>query len=330
MIPHRKTTAVTTSITSCLILLLWVPLAVGQNAPSSPVENAIAYLSREVPAWSRDTNCFSCHNNGDAARALYLARSLGYPVADEALEDTTGWLSRPEAWEDSPGVPGFSDKKLARIQFGAALRDALETGVVSDRAPLIEAARMLLADQQADGSWHVEGDDRMLASPATYGAALATYTTRQTLEAADREQFDAAIVKADAWLRDLPLGPIMDAAAKVMALADRGDQAQNQLSDAIAWLVDGQASDGGWGPYPRTPSEVFDTAIALLALSALEDADPPVAAAISRGRTYLVESQFADGGWIETTRPSGNQSYAEHISTCGWATLALLKTRPSP
>ena len=35
--------------------------------------------------------------------------------------------------------------------------------------------------------------------------------------------------------------------------------------------------------------------------------------------------QEPDGGWVETTRPSGNQSYAQRVSTSGWATLALLE-----
>ena len=323
MIPHRETTLLTTGIATCLMLSVWVASISGQE---TPVETAIAYLSQEVPAWSRDANCFSCHNNGDAARALYMARSLGYDVTEEVLGDTTGWLRDPAGWENAPGEPGFNDKKLARIQFGSALRDAVETGALDDRGPLLEAARMLAADQRPDGSWHVEGDDRMLASPATYGSALATYTARRTLEVADREQFRESILRADAWFLELRLGPIMDAAAKVMALADRGEESGNQLAEAVGWIVDGQASDGGWGPYPRTPSEVFDTAVALLGLSSLPFDDERIAEAVSKGRAYLIETQLSDGGWIETTRPSGNQSYAEHISTSGWATLALLTT----
>src|SRR5262249_25750881 len=33
-------------------------------------ERAVAYLVREVPLWSQENHCFSCHNNGDGARAL--------------------------------------------------------------------------------------------------------------------------------------------------------------------------------------------------------------------------------------------------------------------
>ena len=48
---------------------------------------------------------------------------------------------------------------------------------------------------------------------------------------------------------------------------------------------------------------------------------------IVRGRAFLLTQQQPDGSWIETTRPPGNVSYAQRISTTGWATLALLATR---
>ncbi|MEP7271259.1 MAG: hypothetical protein ABI882_07120 [Acidobacteriota bacterium] len=38
---------------------------------------AVAFLVREVPAWSKGNGCFSCHNNGDGARALYTASLKG-------------------------------------------------------------------------------------------------------------------------------------------------------------------------------------------------------------------------------------------------------------
>ncbi len=62
----------------------------------SAEQRAIDYLAREVPRWSKENHCFSCHNNGDAARALYVARRLGYRVPGEALADTTAWLLRPQ------------------------------------------------------------------------------------------------------------------------------------------------------------------------------------------------------------------------------------------
>src|SRR5688572_462950 len=63
----------------------------GRRDPIAAAEaRAVEFLKREVPAWSRDNGCFSCHNNGDAARALYTASRKGYRIPPGVLADTTG------------------------------------------------------------------------------------------------------------------------------------------------------------------------------------------------------------------------------------------------
>ncbi len=62
-------------------------LASGAGAISSSAEaRAIAYLATEVPAWRQAHPCYSCHNNGDAARALVAA--LGRTPASGRLSTT--------------------------------------------------------------------------------------------------------------------------------------------------------------------------------------------------------------------------------------------------
>ena len=124
--------------------------------PAMPEGRAIVFLSREVPQWSVENKCFSCHNNGDAARALYLAKRLGLPIQDAALVDTTRWLSKPANWDHNGGEGPSSDKRLARLQFAASLAEAKEAGVVRDREPVDKAA-LLVEDLQAkDGSWPID------------------------------------------------------------------------------------------------------------------------------------------------------------------------------
>ena len=52
--------------------VLFVPLAglVLLSAEEGPEARAVAFLVREVPSWSVENKCYSCHNNGDAARAI--------------------------------------------------------------------------------------------------------------------------------------------------------------------------------------------------------------------------------------------------------------------
>jgi hypothetical protein len=273
----------------------------------TPVERALAYLSAEVPAWRDQNGCFSCHNNGDGARALYAARKL------TPVQSTTLWLESPEEWDkgksDSPG----SDRTLALYQFAAALTSAVEAGAVKNRTVLHNVARRLAAIQQPDGSWAVDDQGDAPGSPVTWGTALATHFGRKTLLAAGG--FSDHASRAERWLRALKPRYLHDEAAVLLALP--GDPAIR--ARAAQRFADAQTSDGGWGPRRGAPSEVFDTALVMLALQAAGERSM-----IPRARAFLIRTQQPAGGWPETTRPAGSQSYAQHISTTAWATMALL------
>src|SRR5689334_6504909 len=167
------------------------------QAKASATLRAIEYLVREVPRWSKENHCFSCHNNGDGARALYAALQRGFEIDGSALADTTRWLLEPGNWDNNRGDPGFSDKKLARIQFAASLLDAYRAGAVRDPRPLTEAAASLVPYQEPDGSWQI--DVGAVGSPATYGRSLATYMARRILAEADPIRFKQSIASADRW-----------------------------------------------------------------------------------------------------------------------------------
>ena len=279
---------------------------------STVEERALGFLSKEVPRWRIENGCYSCHNNGDAARALFTAVRMKIAVDRAALNNTVEWLLRPGEWDNNRGDAGFSDKRLARIQFAASLAAAVDAGVVRDRRVLVEAAASLVPHQNKNGSWPVEAETN-IGSPATYGPILSTYMARQTLAGAGVGRFRGPIQKADEWLKQQKAQSVMEASALVLA----------GRTEATGLLLKGQGSDGGYGPYVNAPSEAFDTALAMLALRKLGGQT----AALQRARAYLAKTQEEDGGWPETTRPSGSQSYAQRLSTSGWATFALLETR---
>lgn len=285
---------------------------------------AIAYLAREVPAWHAEHGCYSCHNNGDAASALlWSSPAHRFDLAAE-LKSTVAWLSRPQDWHENKGDPAYSDFKLARLQFGGALANAERMRWITNRAPLREAARQIALDQNADGSWKIESDTSP-GSPVTYGNALATIKAASILRVADNARFEKNINSGADWLRGISINNVPQAAAIAMwfgqaePYGDRGKALQ-----ALDYLRRAQSSDiGGWGPYPGTPSEVFDTALAVMAMDFFpKDRDARKRA--KRGREYLLSHQLPDGGWPETTRPSGGDSYAQHISTTAWALMAVV------
>ena len=293
--------------------LSWLAAAQFVLAAGSPEERALAFLAREVPAWHSENGCYSCHNNGDGARSLFVAARLGRRVPDEAIRDTVKWLSAPAGWENNRGDPRFSDKALARLQFAAALVEAVESGIVADQDDQLEAAGLVARDQHPDGSWQIDAGTSA-GSPITYGPALATAVALDILKRSEPVQFKIPIAKAREWLLKLPLRFVPDAAGVLLAVSDR-------RSECVEFLSRAQTQDGGWGPAIHSPAEPFDTAIALLALASVSEKR-----LLSRGRSWLIRNQLPTGGWPETTRPPGGQSYAQHISTTAWAALALIRT----
>ena len=316
------------------LVLAAAPPFAREQLPSAEVR-AVAFLIREVPKWKTENDCYSCHNNGDAARALIVAASKGHEVG-AAMDDTLAWLRQPSRWNfNKPGPPtrepgalgvktqgGIDDKTLARVQFAGALGLAVDAGRAS-RDALADAAVIVAADQTRDGSWQLD-TSQSLGSPATYGTALATWAARRALVASHRDDMKPAIAKADGWLRAANVQTVVDAAAVLLGLEQATDAAAvAQRARALQTLTQGAAPSGGWGPYVSSAPQVFDTALALLALNAIER-DAKIDGMIQRGRAYLIAQQLPDGSWPETTRPANQESYAQRISTTGWALLALM------
>ncbi len=315
-------------ITAIILMAATLSIVERVEAGSSPLDRALSYLEREVPRWDRENGCFSCHNNGDGARALYRARRLGIAVPDEALVETTRWLTRPEAWEHNGGEGAFSDKRLARVQFAAALVEAIEARSVSDPMALRRAADRLAEDQEPDGSWPIEGGEAPrfaghLRSTARHGDGRSGPPGHGGFRSPQSPYY-----KGLQWIRKHEIRNVLDASAVLLGLAqDDSPESGPRRRLALDLLRRGQSPEGGWGPYVHAPPEPFDTALALLALDSFAAVDETTRAMMAKGRAFLIGSQLPDGSWRETTRPPGYESYAQRLSTTGWATLALLATR---
>ncbi len=262
---------------------------------NAEVREAVAYLQREVPKWKRDNGCYSCHNDGDGLRALLVARRAGIPVNAAALNQSLPALVSPSEWESKP---------LARLQFAAAIREAVAAGLV-DPANLASAAETVAADQQSDGHWMVD-EELAVGSPVTYGPVLATHLAREVLTSANRRKHQIQIAKATRWLERRKPGHLMETAVLALSLHRNAD---------LAALGAAQSQDGSWGGEP------FDTALARMALG-------PAHPASIKARAWLLKTQWSGGGWPATTRPGGGDSYAQHISTTAWVLISFAVTEP--
>jgi Prenyltransferase and squalene oxidase repeat len=293
---------------------------------------AVAYLKTEVPRWRRMHPCYSCHNSGDATRALLAAAGRGHDIGD-AIDDTVAWLGAPERWAANAMRGGSEDLPPARVQFASALAAA----VVARRAKpaaLDRAAQLLISHQHADGSWRLS-ESQLLGGATFYGTSLATAMARRSLSRATLGAAPSSRARAARWLRALEPMTVLDASSLLLGLdGDSDAAAEAPRRNAIDVLRRGQGPDGGWGPYINSPSEPFDTALAVLALRSMPAAGsisrPPASdgeriEAIRRASAYLASTQNSDGSWPETTRPPNGESYAQRISTTAWALLALFE-----
>ena len=308
------------------------PTAIDKTQPNAvAIAKGVDYLKVEVPKWKAEHPCYSCHNNGDATRALLVAASKGYDIG-ASLDDTLAFLKQPSKWDQNKAQPGFDDKVLARVQFASALAVAERHGKAAS-TDLDVAAKLLVNDQKPDGSWELDSS-QSLGSPATYGTIIATWSARSTLISSGMQPDNFTIVQADRWIRGLTPENVLDASGTILALELSSDvMAENLRRTCLSILRNGQSPAGGWGPYVTAAPQVFDTAVAVLALSALE-VEPRLARsayrveelkeAIANGKKFIVSQQRPDGSWPETTRPANQESYAQRISTTGWAMLALL------
>ncbi len=332
--PHsslRITTALSLPLLAAITLSGCASPSNSEVDSTEAEQRAIRYLSREVAAWNPEHKCYSCHNNGDGAAALFLARRHSKSTLPPgSLTDTIAWLKRPDSWHENKGDPAYSDFKLARLQFGGALLNATSLEPSLFHIALPEAARQVAADQDADGSWKIEVDSSP-GSPVTYGNALATARAINILSLADKTLYARQIAAARKWLGEIPIHNTTSAAGVLLglgaseAMRQYGEYAHSRDTAAQYLLRAQSKATGGWGPYPNTSPEPFDTAVALISLAAhLNASSLKPHTAIAGGRAYLLSSQFEEGGWPETTRPSGEQSYAQHISTTAWCLQALI------
>lgn len=249
--------------------LYWlIPAALWAGVPE-----AVRYLEEEVPRWRTENGCYSCHNNGDGARALFAAGSRG-----PAVKDTVAYLVQPDGWEEP--------KPLARVQYAAALLGARRAGLARDDQALRAAAELLVKDQLADGHIQVD-EEKVEGSPTTYGPVVATWLAAEVLRAAGLEEQAAraeAYVKR-AWARDDVLarqapngswgGEAYDTALAMLRLKQEG-RGKDAIARGRRYLLETQLSAGGWPATTRPPGghsyaqHISTTAWSLLALIATE------------------------------------------------------------
>jgi hypothetical protein len=277
------------------------------GTPKDAVARSSALLVKSGQAFFVEGGgCVGCHHQPLDARAFAALRTANsHP--DERLRriflDSMVAI-RPMLLSGLPlqtASGGDFDELQAEIQ---ALADLGEPA-----SPTTDAIIHYLAGrQEPSGAWVSVGGARPpLNSSSISRTAIGIRALKAYGWAARREEFDARIARAQAWL--LAARPITpdEEADRIMGLQAAGAPDRDLDASAKA-LIAKQRADGGWGQTAYLDSDAYATGNVLSTLyktGFLKPAD----AAYSRGVAFLLKTQFPDGSWYVRSRGPKLQPY---------------------
>ncbi len=323
-------------------LVVWLILSACASAaaPPDPVEIAIRRALRRLEQGATNyvgnRQCFSCHHQTLTIATWKAAKARGYPVSEELLKKQTEFTLdsfRPSLAQIRKGenIGGRSTTAAYALHtLRLAEHPADET-----TAALID---YLLVRQEKNGSWpavaqRVPSEGSKFTNVALALAALKHFAPNDPTR---RARHQVAYENGAAWLLKARPVDTEDRVFHLHGLIEIGAE-QRRIDETRDELLGQQLADGSWRQIPERPGDAYATATVLLALQ--RAGVRPDSSSYRRGIAYLLRTQTDEGAWIVTTRnkpiqrwfdngdPGGKHQFISFLST-GWATLALLESRP--
>lgn len=253
-------------------------------------------------------------HTGDAAAEAYLDRVMAvslnggacnvYPF--EVFEKAWVLYNLGPKAIRLPGARAHLAYLRAGLQGGAV--GISREGLVSDAddtAMTLVVLHRVGGDLPVDALLQFEREDCFSCFPFERNTSISAnaHVLEALTNSPARPRQTAAIAKVDTYLRHRRLdgrywldkwhiSPYY--AAAQVAIARRA-VADDLLAPTVAWLLEAQRADGGWGSYAATSEE---TAYAMQALFATGRKDRAIGVALTRGANYLAE-RFEDTDYPE-------------------------------
>ncbi len=302
-----------------LLLLLCLPQA-GADEAWDIAARSLPYIKEKGLAWIEDRQCASCHQVPGMLWSLNRAARVGLDADRSQSSAWTPWAVDWRHWNQSGDKDGVDKVSAANIDTMSFLLLGSEEGAASWKD---DFRRLLLKNQQADGSWKSGGQLPLGKRPAreihevtTQGALLALKQT------GDDPPPDEVVRRAESFLASAAPGKSTEWHALRLLL-------QPEHAAHRETLLKFQHEDGSWGWLVDAPGDAFGTGLALFALARTGmKADDP---ARKRAVEFLRRTQQTDGSWaVPSTRARDDNKInktATYWGTC-WAVIGLLEVPP--